>query len=101
LSEYEEGQGSQPAIAFRQLNMWHNCNTVFLRWRYEMEPETLTAITILETAPAEAGSIFPWVITKAYDEFNSGAWLVNLGVFIPSKCSGEVGSDTYGVIMRV
>jgi len=27
-----------------------------------------------------------WLINTVYSEFNSGAWLVNLGVFEPPQC---------------
>jgi hypothetical protein len=27
-----------------------------------------------------------WKIETVYSEFNSGAWLVNLGVFTPPQC---------------
>lgn len=28
-----------------------------------------------------------WLISTVYSEFNSGAWLVNLGVFKPGNCT--------------
>lgn len=30
--QFEAGQGGQPNITFTILNVWHNCDTVFLRW---------------------------------------------------------------------
>lgn len=30
---FEAGQGGQPNITFELLNVWHNCDTVTLRWR--------------------------------------------------------------------
>lgn len=31
--QFEAGQGGQPNITFTILNVWHNCDTVFLRWK--------------------------------------------------------------------
>ncbi|KAH9834695.1 S-adenosyl-L-methionine-dependent methyltransferase, partial [Teratosphaeria destructans] len=84
---FEAGQGAQPAIPFEQLNLWYNCDNVFLRWRSTMSPEIVTGIIILETTKADASSAQPWLIDTVYSEFNSGAWLVDLGVFTPSNCS--------------
>ena len=34
-----------------------------------------------------------WKIQTVYSEFNSGAWLVNLGVFKPDNCTAETQPD--------
>jgi hypothetical protein len=39
------------------------------------------------TEPAEEGNEYDYRIHTIYSEFNSAAWLVNLGVFVPA---GEV-----------
>jgi len=83
---FEAGQGSQPAIPFERLNLWYNCDTVFLRWRTALTPEFVTGIIVLETTQAPAGAEYPWLINTVYSEFNSGAWLVDLGSFTPN-CS--------------
>ena len=44
-------------------------------------------MVVLETKKAPYGSAQKWLIDTVYSEFNSGAWLVNLGVFTPSNCS--------------
>ncbi|KXL48206.1 hypothetical protein M433DRAFT_481620 [Acidomyces richmondensis BFW] len=88
-ASFEAGQGSQPAIPFEQLNVWYNCDNVFLRWRTALTPEFVTGIIVMETVPAPAGSKYPWLINTVYSEFNSGAWLVDLGVFVPSNCSSS------------
>lgn len=46
-------------------------------------PEAVTGIVILETTP-NTGSGTPYLIDTVYSEFNSGAWLADLGVFSPS-----------------
>jgi len=82
------GQGSQANIPFEQLNVWYNCDTVFLRWRTTLSfttpaAEFVTGIIVLETT-ANPGAAQPWLINTVYSEFNSGAWLVDLGTFTPN-----------------
>ena len=69
---------------FEILKTWHNCDTVVLHWRSAQEPQIITGNIVLETVPAPAGNEYPWQIETVYSEFNSGAWLVNLGVFVPT-----------------
>ena len=82
------GQGNQPDIPFDQLNVWYNCDTVILRWRTTLNfttpaAEFVTGIIVLETTAAPGGAQ-PWLINTVYSEFNSGAWLVDLGTFVPN-----------------
>ena len=56
-----------------------------MRWRSRPgpnAPEEVTGIVVLETVPSVPGSRYPHKIETVYSEFNSGAWLVDLG-----KCS--------------
>jgi len=85
------GQGSQPPIPFHILKMWHNCDTVMLRWRAKsglgpITPnEIVTGIIVIETAHnPKKNAAQPWLIDTVYSEFNSGAWLYDLGVFKPN-----------------
>lgn len=82
-ASFEIGQGSQPPIPFKQLNVWHNCETVTLRWMSAMTPSNVTGIIVMETTKSNG----TWLINTVYSEFNSGAWLVDLGVFKPTNCS--------------
>jgi len=89
LAQFKAGQSGQPAIPFNQLNMWHNCDTVIIRWRTTIAdgaPEEVTGNIVMETVPAKGGA---WKIKTVYSEFNSGAWLVDLGVFTPSCSSSK------------
>jgi len=95
-----------PAIPFEILNVWYSCDTVTIRWRSAQTPQIVstrsitssstlqsdsrnqvTGIIVLETVFAPSGDQFPWKISAVYSEFNSGSWLVNLGVFQPSNCT--------------
>lgn len=88
LASFEAGQGSQPSIPFETLNVWHGCDFVALRWRTSapgtVQPEQpVTGIIILETC-AGGSAQEPWLIDTVYSEFNSGAWLYDLGIFVPT-----------------
>lgn len=88
------GQSSQPPIPFKILNLWHNCNTVIIRWRASAPgtittaQEPVTGIIVIETQPNKnKASDQPFLIQTVFSEFNSGAWLYDLGVFVPSNCT--------------
>jgi hypothetical protein len=87
------GQSGQKPIPFQILNQWYNCNTVIIRWRSSapgsVQPEEeVTGIIVLEVVKNAPGRPQPWKIQTVYSEFNSGAWLYDLGVFVPS-CSAS------------
>ncbi|KAM0723803.1 hypothetical protein Q7P37_000793 [Cladosporium fusiforme] len=88
--DFKAGQGAQPAIPFEQLNLWHNCNTVTLRWKSAgpgQEPQQVTGIIVLEVVKNNKyNAAQKWLIKTVYSEFNSGAWLKNLGIFVPPQC---------------
>jgi len=85
------GQSSQPPIDFEILQLWNTCTSVHMRWR-TAAPGTIenqlpvTGIIAIETKANmhKPQPIEPWLIKTVYSEFNSGAWLVDLGVFVPT-----------------
>ncbi|WPG98593.1 Hypothetical protein R9X50_00138600 [Acrodontium crateriforme] len=91
---FEKGQGSQPSIPFTILNLWYSCEgPVVIRWRSDQTPEIVTGNIVMETERSN-NTGEPWLIKTVYSEFNSGAWLVNLGVFTPSNCSANTTAPT-------
>ena len=81
-------------MSFYQVKLWHTCNQVFVRWRMDtFPPEPVVGILALEAVPALDGSTFPWLIETVYNEFNSVAWLVDLGVFVPN-CTAPAVNQT-------
>lgn len=90
-----QGQSGQSPITFNILNVWHNCDTVILRWNGPTPgfpvpgtitpQEPVTGIIVLEVVEGNAHQE-PWVIQTTYSEFNSGAWLYDLGTFVPPQC---------------
>jgi len=88
---FEAGQGGQPNIPFEILNMWYACEgPVVIRWRSAQTPEIITGNIVMEVTRSSSSSE-PWLINTVYSEFNSGAWLVNLGVFKPN-CTADGNS---------
>lgn len=94
---FEAGQAGQPNITFEMLNVWHNCDTVTLRWRSSTPnpgpadvaatQEQVTGIIVLETKFNGWEADQPFLIETVFSEFNSGAWLYDLEVFTPANCS--------------
>jgi len=85
------GQSSQPPIPFEILQLWNAGTSVHLRWRSSapgtVQPEQpVTGIIAIEVKKNnhKPTPIEPWLIDVVYSEFNSGAWLVDLGVFVPT-----------------
>ncbi|KAH9837403.1 hypothetical protein Tdes44962_MAKER08369 [Teratosphaeria destructans] len=96
---FEAGQGSQPDIPFEILNLWYACTgPVVVRWRTALHPEFVTGNIVMETEHSGDGAE-PWLIKTVYSEFNSGAWLVDLGVFKPN-CSADGDSTAAHKVKR-
>ena len=109
-----DGQGKQPQIPFTKIRVWPGCRHVAMRWKtgksanghltevddiVSLAEQTNTLLrslsltlefqpvhghAIIDVVPAEEGNRFNWRIKNIFSEFNSGAWLVNLGVFKPA-----------------
>ena len=89
-----KGQGAAGPIPFQILKTWHTCDTVFIRWRSSapgtITPEQeVTGIIVLEAVDSGSAAN-PWQIETVYSEFNSGAFLYDVGNFTPScNASGD------------
>ncbi|EMC98285.1 hypothetical protein BAUCODRAFT_419645 [Baudoinia panamericana UAMH 10762] len=80
---FEIGQGQQEPINFNQLNIWHSCDTVIIRWETTNTTRLNTTRPVIgmismETIAAPAGNLYPYYIDTVYSEFDAGAWLENL-----------------------
>jgi len=106
LDTFKDGQGGQPNITFDIQNVWHSCGEVIVRWRspmpnpYQGAPgslpdapvnneEQVTGIAVLETAFNGWNAAQPFLIGRIWSEFNSGAWLYDLGVYKPANCTAN------------
>jgi len=72
------GQGTQPNIPFTILQTWHTCDTVIIRWVANPGAQQVQGFDALIVEPSSNG-FQPYQIKTTYGEFNSGAWLADLG----------------------
>jgi len=82
-TQFEVGQGQQAPINFQQLNIWHSCDSVTIRWETTntaniTNVRPVVGMITMETCKAPAGSEYPYIIDTVYSEFDAGAWLENL-----------------------
>lgn len=85
-SGFETASAGQPAVPFTVKNVWYTCDVITVRWESDQTPQPVVGISVLHTvADATLSNIFNRQIDQIWAEFDSGAWLVNLGVFTPSK----------------
>ncbi|KAK5122147.1 hypothetical protein LTR85_004393 [Meristemomyces frigidus] len=82
-TQFEIGQGQQAPINFNQLNIWHNCDTVVIRWETTTTAnitnvKPVVGLITLETCQAPYGNEYPYYIDTVYSEFDAGAWLQNI-----------------------
>jgi len=74
------GQSGQPDVPFTILQTWHTCDTVIIRWVAHPPggSQQVQGIDALIVEPSSNG-FQPYQIKTTYGEFNSGAWLADLG----------------------
>lgn len=76
---FEQGQGSQPPVPFELLAIEAvTCDTIAIRWLGGLQPEPVKGITILKTSNKD-GTADGWQISTIYTEFNSAAWVTDIG----------------------
>jgi hypothetical protein len=85
-ADFLAAQGAQPPVPFQILNLWNTCDTVILRWVSAQSPFQVQGISIATVQPAIKGQgggfgtgTQKWQINRVLAEFNSGAWLGDLG----------------------
>jgi len=94
-SSFELGQGQQAPINFNQLDIWHSCDAVTIRWETTntaniTNVKPVVGIIVMETCQAPYGNEYPYYIDTVYSEFDAGAWLQNIeaaGFCAPSTSS--------------
>ncbi|OAP58114.1 hypothetical protein AYL99_07204 [Fonsecaea erecta] len=76
---FEAGQGSQPPVPFQLIAIEaYNCDTISLRWIAGLQPQPVKGITVLKASNSQ-GQKDTWQISTIYTEFNSIAWLEDIG----------------------
>jgi hypothetical protein len=96
---FKTGQGQQPPINFQQLQMFHSCDTVTIRWMTTNtapipSPKPVVGIIIASVVPAPSGNKYPYIIDNVYSEFDAAAWLQNLND--AGICKGSTGLPEVG-----
>ncbi|KAK5110972.1 hypothetical protein LTR85_000682 [Meristemomyces frigidus] len=90
---FMDGQGSQPQIPFTKLHIFHGCDSVSMNWltersaagqKTEVAAIPVVGNVIMSVVPAEEGSQYNFRISNIWSEFNSAAWIANLGLFTPA-----------------
>ena len=70
---------TQPPVPFTILQTWHTCDTVIIRWvATPVGTQQVQGFDALIVEPSSNG-FQPYQIKTTYGEFNSGAWLADLG----------------------
>ncbi|RMY93028.1 hypothetical protein D0861_02171 [Hortaea werneckii] len=86
--EFKIASAMQPPVPFEVQNIWYNCDTVTVRWLSAQTPLPVVGISVLHTTCSEnPDSPVPYQIDQIWAEFDSGAWLVNLGVLKPAAAN--------------
>ncbi|KAK5051619.1 hypothetical protein LTR84_003271 [Exophiala bonariae] len=65
---FDAGQGSQPEVTVKTLNLWHDCTTI--TWRWVITSTTFPVVGINRFTVGDDGKFI-----RNYAEFDSGAWL--------------------------
>lgn len=74
---FKAAQFAQSGLAYQQLNMWHSCDTVIVRYQLESvtgSVEDIVGMASISTQPAPIGKQYAHWITTVYDEFDLRRW---------------------------
>jgi len=102
-ADFQMAQGGQPNMPFDILNVYHDCNNVFVRWKFAVTPQPVQGISILLTSLNPNLTAFidqPYLIQNIYTEFNVGAFITNLGYYHPDVSCGGPPSAPAGSTKR-
>ncbi|KAK5111162.1 hypothetical protein LTR62_005362 [Meristemomyces frigidus] len=78
---FEGASAAQPAVPFAVKQVWHNCDTITVRWESAQSPKPVIGISVMQTRMSFSFPNPPvWQISEVWGEFDSGAWLTNLGI---------------------
>ncbi|KAI4852139.1 hypothetical protein E4T44_01679 [Aureobasidium sp. EXF-8845] len=84
-ADFLAGQGAQPPVPFKILNLWNTCDTVIIRWlsTQSLPVQGISIATVQPAVEGQGGGFGTgpqkWQINRVLAEFNSGAWLGDLG----------------------
>ena len=81
--EFIVGQSQRAPVPYKQLDLWHTCDTVIVR--HELfpclrgaNPRPIVGMLYMRTTPAPVGNRFPYYIQTIYSEFDVVTYLTDL-----------------------
>ena len=99
-ADFEKGSAAQPAVPFTVKNVWYSCNVITVRWESDQTPQPVVGISVLHTKYTNIWkNPSKFQVDEIWAEFDSGAWLVNIGCSInscpapPSKERREISFE--------
>ena len=93
---FESASASQPSIPFAVKQLWYTCDTITARWESDQSPKPVVGISVFHTVLAPIGQSAPgtlYQIDEIWGEFDSAAWLTNLGILKQAKAKREVAFE--------
>ncbi|CAK4034439.1 Hypothetical predicted protein [Lecanosticta acicola] len=94
-ADFIRDQSTQPNMPFVIENVWHDCTNVFTRWKFDIQPQQVQGIAVLGTVYS-GNPEQPYLIQHVFSEFNSGAFLVDRGDYVPTPPAGCPGGPAAG-----
>ncbi|KAK0269899.1 hypothetical protein LTR35_014576 [Friedmanniomyces endolithicus] len=95
-ANFEAESSAQPSVPFQVQNTWHNCDTITIRWLSAQSPQPVVGISVLQTVYRPGrGNATNFKINEVWAEFDSAAWLIDLGFTItpPSSKKREIAFE--------
>nr|OQO18866.1 hypothetical protein B0A51_14532 [Rachicladosporium sp. CCFEE 5018] len=88
--QFQTESAGQPSVPFKIEDVWFTCDVITVRWSVGLKPQVVGGVSILETRKCK-DTKYGWLIKKIYAEFNSAAWLADIGKLLPG-CPASDGA---------
>ncbi|KAF2772191.1 hypothetical protein EJ03DRAFT_348992 [Teratosphaeria nubilosa] len=88
-SAFETASSATSAEPFTLKNVWYTCDTVTFRWVSEQNPKPVVGISVGHTVLAPIGNPTLYQFDEIWGEFDSAAWLTNLGLLETTESSSK------------
>jgi hypothetical protein len=84
--DFETQSAAQPQVPFAVQQVWHTCDVITVRWKSAQSPQPVVGISVFETVWAPTKK-YGFQIKEIFAEFDSAAWMANLGIIKPTCAS--------------
>ncbi|KAH9815748.1 hypothetical protein Tdes44962_MAKER00996 [Teratosphaeria destructans] len=88
-AEFETASSATSAEPFTLENVWYTCDTVTFRWKSDQDPRPVVGISVGHTVLAPFGNPTLYRFDEIWGEFDSAAWLTNLGLLQTTSQSSK------------